>query len=194
MRVISGRFKGHHLVSFKADHIRPTTDRVKESLYNILQRDWSEAKVLDLFAGTGNLGIEALSRGAPVVTFVESHAVSLKILQENLQKLKIERNEYQLIRKDVFQYLKTVGQTPNFEKFDIVFADPPFTQKIAHDVLTAYAASGLWHPETVLAIESASTERLDDLYGEQIRIDAREFGDKILSFFQAKSVTEEHGK
>ncbi len=189
MRIISGKFKGHHLVNFKADHIRPTTDRVKESLFNILQRDWSEAIVLDLFAGTGNLGIEALSRGASPVTFVESHAVSLRILQENLQKLKVEKTNYQLVRKDVFQFFKVASQGADFRPFDIIFADPPFTQKLAHDVLTAYAASDLWHEQTILAIESASTERLDEVYGLQARSDARKFGDKILSFFQAKPAT-----
>ena len=80
MRIISGKYKSQQLHSFSADHIRPTTDRVKETLFNIIQNHLPGAYVLDLFAGTGNLGIEALSRGAEEVLFVENHSKSLEII------------------------------------------------------------------------------------------------------------------
>ena len=83
MRIISGKFKGRSLISFKASHIRPTTDRVKESLFNKIQGETEGARVLDLFAGTGSLGLEALSRGAAFVHFVDDSPVSLKILKQN---------------------------------------------------------------------------------------------------------------
>lgn len=106
MRIISGKYKGHPLVEFKADHIRPTTDRVKETLFNKLMFELEGTKVLDLFSGTGNLGIEALSRGAREVTFVEKHPKSLEILKKNLAKLKIPAVDYKIINMDVLSYLK----------------------------------------------------------------------------------------
>lgn len=185
MRIIGGRWKGHYLVSFKADHIRPTTDRVKETLFNILQMHIEGARVLDLFCGTGNLGIEALSRGAAHVTFVEKSNKSLKITRENLEKLKVPREEYDIVAKDVLSFLKNYDGEP----YDIIFADPPFTEKMAHEVMEAADGSKVFSPEpghTLLAIESAGRERMDDQYPNLERYNHREYGDKILSLFRKK--------
>src|ERR1700730_12083496 len=105
MRIISGKYKGHKLVSFQEGHIRPTTDRVKETLFNKLMGLTGEARVLDLFAGTGNLGIEAISRDAGHVDFVEENRKSLSILRENLNKLRITSG-FTVYPLDVFKYLK----------------------------------------------------------------------------------------
>ncbi len=178
MRVISGKFKGRQLVSFKADHIRPTTDRVKESLFNILMQDIDGARVLDLFAGTGSLSIEAYSRGAAYVECVESHSKSLKIIFENLRLLKIE-NEIKVVKSDVFNFIKKYNGDP----FDVILVDPPFTEKFSHSVLQELAKSKLFKPGTVIAIESAKKEHMEDLYDSLRLIDRRPFGDKILSLF-----------
>lgn len=178
MRIISGKYKGN-LTSFKADHIRPTTDRVKESQFNILMGHFEDARVLDLFAGTGNLGIEALSRGAREVVFVEKNPRSILIVRENLKKLKVTEPT-QVIQKDVLSYLKSYEGEP----FDVIFADPPFTQKMAHDVMLAMSTSRAFADHTVMTIESEARERMDDQYENLIRYDHREFGDKILSFFK----------
>ena len=102
MRIISGRFKGHRLVSFKADHIRPTTDHVKESLFNKWNQYIEGSTVLDLFCGTGNLGFEALSREARFVEFVDSNDKSLRILKENVKKLGIESG-FHVTKRDAIQ-------------------------------------------------------------------------------------------
>lgn len=182
MRIISGKFKGHHLVSFKAGHIRPTTDRVKETLFNKVMMEANIDQVLDLFCGTGNLGLEALSRGADQVIFVDDHKQSILITRQNLTKLKVESNAYKVIQKDVISFLKTYEG----EAFDLIFADPPFTKKMAHDVMLAASESQAFGPTTVLTIESELKERMDDEYGSVARYDKREFGDKILSFFRKK--------
>lgn len=187
MRIISGKFKGHHLVSFKANHIRPTTDRVKETLFNKIMFDLEGARVLDLFCGTGNLGLEALSRGARHVTFVDAHKQSLLITRENITKLKVDKSDYQVLQKDVLAYLKTYEGEP----FDIIFADPPFTQKMAHDVMLAAAGSAAFGDNTILTIESERKERMDEAYAPVVRYDVREFGDKILSFFHKTKESEE---
>ncbi len=181
MRIISGRFKGRRLVSFKADIIRPTTDRVKESMFNILQGHWEDARVLDLFSGTGNLGIEALSRGAAHVEMVEKNPKSLAIISENLNTLNIQK-EIRVHRKDVFAFIKTHQS----ESYDVIIIDPPFTEAISHDVMEAVSQSTLWAANTWIVIESSSHERLEGSYGPLVCVDTRDFGDKIMSIFQRK--------
>lgn len=179
MRIISGRFKGRQLVNFKADHIRPTTDRVKESIFNILMQSISGARVLDLFSGTGNLGIEALSRGARYVECVEGHKLSLKIIRENLQKLKIE-TEIRVVAQDVFKYLKSYRGEP----FQVIFIDPPFTESLAHACMEAIESSSVAGPGAIVVIESSRHERIDDEYGSFHLLDRRQFGDKSASFYR----------
>lgn len=182
MRIIAGRFKGRNLKSFEAPHIRPTTDRVKETLFNILQGQIEGARVLDLFAGTGNLSIEALSRGAAVVESVEKHPLSIKIIFENLTMIKIEK-EIKVHKQDVFLFMKKYEGEP----FDVIFIDPPFTESLADSLMTEIEKTKLFHPETVFAIESAKKEKLLEKYGRLEAIDTRLFGDKVLTLFKEKS-------
>jgi len=181
MRIISGKYKGHQLISFTAEHIRPTTDRVKETLFNIIQGDIPEAIVLDLFSGTGNLGIEALSREAKETTFVENHPKSLELIRKNIEKLKLTEL-YFIINKDVIEFLKT----PHSKKFDIILIDPPFTKQMADEVMLKLSQSFLFHENTIIAIESAKKEKLEQSYNSLCCIDQRHFGDKVLSFFRQK--------
>jgi len=184
MRVIAGRFRGRQLVSFQAGHIRPTTDRVKESIFNKLQMQTADARVLDLFSGTGNLSIEALSRGAAHVTAVELSKKSLQILKKNLDSLQIQKHEIEVIGDDVFRFLKRYEGPP----FDIILVDPPFTEKLADQVLGVISelAERLLHAETVLMIESSKHEVVQDHYQRLERFDVRDYGDKLVSYFQLK--------
>ncbi len=179
MRIISGKYRGHQLVAFKADHIRPTTDRVKETLFNKLMFRLEGARVADLFCGTGNLGIEALSRDAVHCTFVEKNPKSLAITRQNLEKLKVPSAEYRIISMDVLSYLKSYSG----EAFDVILADPPFTEKMAHAVLTAAAQGTAFGQNTVLAIESEQKERLDEVYDDIVQMDKKSYGDKFLTLF-----------
>lgn len=178
MRIIAGKYKGRKLVNFKAKQIRPTTDRVKETIFNLLMFHIEEARVLDLFSGTGNLGIEALSRGAQHVDCVEKSSSSLKVIKENLKTLKID-DEISLIGSDVLSYIKTFkGQA-----YDIVFVDPPFTQKMAHDVMECISESLIFDEQTKIVIESSRHERMDESYMKLKRTHFKSFGDKFLSIF-----------
>lgn len=186
MRIISGKYKGHPLVSFAADHIRPTTDRVKESLFNIWQGYLDGARVLDLFSGTGNLGLEALSRGAHSACFVDAHPKSIQILRQNIAKLKITE-EHEVVSQDVFRFLAKYQEPA----FDLIFIDPPFTEAIADEVMTALAKSSTFHADTKIAIESGRREKIGEDYGVLIRYDQRQFGDKFLSLFAVQAKAEE---
>ena len=178
MRVIAGRFKGHKLVSFDAEHLRPTTDRVKGSIFNKLQMVTPGAKFLDLFAGTGSLSIEALSREAGAVVSVENHSKSLQILRNNLNKLKIKAG-IEIQSLDVFKYLKRYEGPA----FDVVLADPPFTQKLADQVMLAITTSATIGPGSLVIIESGKHETIGDNYPPLVLDARKDYGDKLVSFF-----------
>lgn len=123
MRIIAGKFKGKKLKSLKGLKTRPTLDRVKESLFNIIQFEIEDKTVLDLFAGTGQLGIEALSRGAKFTDFIEADKNTFKILQENLKGLENCRAH----NLDCKVFLKNLQ---NSIKYDIIFIDPPYGEDL----------------------------------------------------------------
>lgn len=159
-------------------------DRVKETLFNKWMGYVEDAKTLDLFAGTGNLGLEALSRGAKHVTFVEKSAKSVDIIRKNIELLKIAKDEQVVITKDVFSFLKSYQG----EGFDIIFIDPPFTEKLADDVMTALASSQCFHQNTLIAIEAIKQEKIGAEYGGLICYDKQDYGDKSLSLFSKKAI------
>jgi len=181
MRVIAGKFKGRRLVSFEASHLRPTTDRVKGSIFNKLVGEIEGARVLDLFSGTGSLAIEALSRGAEHVTMVEKNPKSLRIMRQNLSELGIESG-FQIEPRDVFQFLTRYEGTP----FDLVLVDPPFTQELADQVLGGLGASRAVGPGSTVVIEAGRHEKLAEEYGPLARTDERDYGDKSVSFFTCR--------
>ncbi len=178
MRVIAGKFKGHKLVSFDAGHIRPTTDRVKESLFNKWSRYIEDATVLDLFCGTGSLGVEALSRGAEFVEFVDSNEKSLRILRENVKKIGLKEG-FHITKQDAIRFLET-----STLQFGLILIDPPFTKSMAHDVLTALSKSSVLVQGGLVAIESGTKERIEDDYSSLRLYDRKEFGDKTLSLYE----------
>lgn len=182
MRVVSGKYRGRILTSFQADHIRPTMDRVKETLFNKWMGYVEEARVLDLFSGTGSLGIEALSRGASFVDFVELNTKSIQIIKKNIELLKIQRTECFVHNKDVLLFLKKYEGNP----YNLILIDPPFTEKMAHRVMTALDQSSCFDEATLIAIESIKQERIDEQYENLYRYDFKDYGDKVLSFFKKK--------
>ncbi len=182
MRIISGKYKGRVLTSFDEAHIRPTMDRVKETLFNKWMSDVAEARVLDLFSGTGSLGLEALSRDAKHVTFVDKNLKSVQILKKNIELLKIDNSEYSILQKDVSIFLQNfVGNA-----FDLILIDPPFTEMMAHQVMEALKESSCFGETTLIAIESVKKEQMESEYGQLFRYDVKDYGDKVLSFFRKK--------
>lgn len=177
MRVISGKYGGRKLVSFSEDHIRPTTDRIKGVIFNRLQNFIQNARVIDLFAGTGSLGIEALSWGAREVLFVEKNPKSLNIIKKNLQSLAISES-FNIVKADVLKFLKS-----HQEQYDLILIDPPFTEKMADEVMIAVSQSLIFHKNTIIVIESSKHEKILDQY-LNLKLDERkDYGDKQLSFF-----------
>ncbi len=164
MRIVGGEFRGRKLLSPNSQNIRPTTDRIKESLFNVLVHNYPEylkqTRVLDLFAGTGALGIEALSRGAGFCQFVENSAEGVGILRKNLNKIGL--NERTSIVKSDATHLATIGsQTP----FNLVFADPPYSKGFGEKA-AACLISGQWlTAQAILVLEENPKNAPDQLPG-----------------------------
>ena len=129
MRVITGKARGVQLKTPDGLTTRPTTDRVKEALFSIIQFEIPTARVLDLFGGTGQLGIEALSRGAKSAVFVDAGEPACRLIKENLRRTKLEKDA-KVIRSDYLDYLKRCR-----ERFDIVFLDPPYAEVFLENAL-----------------------------------------------------------
>lgn len=121
IKIASGKSKGLNLISQKNDSLRPTKDRVKEALFNIIQFDIAGKNFLDLFGGTGQIGIEAFSRNAKNVTIVDNSSEAIKLIKSNVSKIKSPHENIKIVKSDALSFLKNTN-----EIFDIVFLDPPY--------------------------------------------------------------------
>ncbi|CUS47626.1 MAG: 16S rRNA (guanine(966)-N(2))-methyltransferase RsmD [Idiomarinaceae bacterium HL-53] len=148
IRVIGGRWRGRKLPVLDAEGLRPTTDRLKETVFNWIQFEITGAQVLDAFAGTGSLGIEALSRGAASAIFVENNRAAVNQLKTNLNTLKALQCEVQ--EMDTLRYL----QTQSTRQFDLVFIDPPFHQQLAQPTINALEANQWLTREALIYVET----------------------------------------
>ncbi|QLB18549.1 16S rRNA (guanine(966)-N(2))-methyltransferase RsmD [Mannheimia granulomatis] len=149
VRIIAGLWRGRKLPVLNAEGLRPTTDRVKETLFNWLMHDIAHARCLDCFAGSGSLGIEALSRQAQAVVFLEKFATAANQLKKNLQVLKSENGS--VMNVDTLQYL---AQKNSGAPFDIVFIDPPFHQDLVPQVLKLLIENQWLAENAILYIET----------------------------------------
>ncbi len=182
MRVISGSAKGRKLESVPGDAVRPITDRAKEALFSILGERVQGARVLDLFGGTGSVGIEALSRGAEHVTFVERYPPALKVIGHNLQKTNLAHRAY-VVRGDAFKYLRKQHIGP----FDIIYVAPPQYQGLWRKALEMIdARPELLTPsgEVIVQINPREYEALDLRHLE--RVDSRRYGSVQLDFYMLR--------
>ena len=155
-RVVTGKYKGAVLQAPSGDKTRPTTDKVKEALFSIIQTEIYDAKVLDLFSGTGQIGIEALSRGASEVICVDKAGQACAVIKSNFAKLHLEENNepIKLIKGSCEQVLINLGEEK--KKFDIIFMDPPYNQDLEKRVLMQLSGSSLCNEDTLIIVEASS--------------------------------------
>ena len=147
MRVIAGTARGRRLKELEGMDTRPTTDKVKESMFNILQFDLEGRRVLDLFAGTGQLGIECLSRGAASAVFVDRRADAVKLIRENLKVTELT-DRARVVSGDSMEYLKSVR-----EKFDLVLLDPPYAADLLENAIAHLARFDILAPHGIIVAE-----------------------------------------
>ncbi len=158
MRVIGGSRRGIKLNSPENDRIRPTLDRYKEDIFNIINVNIVGASFLDVFSGTGSIGIEAISRGASNVTFIENNSESINILESNLKKTKIIENNTIL----KYDYIRAIQLLEN-QQFDFIYLDPPFNNNIEMDVLTEISRAGILKEDGLIICESSVNTDFEDI-------------------------------
>ena len=178
MRVVGGRLRGRSLSGPKTQSIRPTADRLREALFNILVHGYGDpvsgARVLDLFAGTGALGIEAISRGAAFALFVDDRAEARALLRANVETLGLG-GVTRIFRRDATK----LGAAHPVEPFSLVFADPPYGQGLAEQALASARAGGWLAPDALVVVEEAASAAFKPPEGfeelERRRYDDTEF-------------------
>lgn len=179
MRVIAGRLKGRTLLSPTWTGLRPTSDRLRETLFNVLAPRTAGARVLDGFAGTGAVGIEALSRGASRVTFVESERRAQRLIEENLARCGIAE-AYGIIRAPLERSLDILRHSPSFVPFDIVFLDPPYDMSPESVLAGVDAVVG---DQTVVVLEHAKRRSAPLESGRLVQTRDLVSGDSALAFY-----------
>lgn len=177
MRIIAGKYKGRIFSPGKKFASRPTTDRAKEALFNILENryDFSGMKILDLFSGTGSMGYEFLSRNAAEVTFVDSDIKHIRFIKEVSEKLGIENMP--VIKNDALHFIKFTKS-----KYDIIFADPPFDAPFLKEIPAAVFNAGILNDEGILILEHPKSF---DFSKASNFSENRKYGKVNFSFFKA---------
>lgn len=183
MRIVAGRYRGVALAAPKSQDIRPTGDRVRESIFNILAHSiedftLEDARVLDLFAGTGALGLEALSRGAVYAHFVEDSADARGLIRRNIEALSA-MGITKIYRRDAIK----LGDIGTLRPFDLVFADPPYGKGLAEKAL-ASAAAGAWLTPGAIAIVEERADVALSIPDSFRLIDRRAYGDSAIHFLR----------
>ena len=186
MRVISGTARGARLTDLGDIEIRPTLDRVKESFFNQVGPILEGLSFLDLFAGTGSIGIEALSRGTDKVVFVEHNSQAQSLIFRNLEKCRMtldnQTERWELIKLDALRGLSVLRDKGSL--FDLVYVDPPFGENLYGSCLSKLSDSGILKEDAWVIVEHFHKTRLQKRYGKLKTFKDRRLGDSCLSFFK----------
>ena len=171
MKIISGKYKGRNIEGFMIDGTRPTMDRVKESLFAMIQNYINESNILDLFSGSGNLAIESLSEGAKSIT-LDSNYKAIKVINNNLKNIGIDNAK--VLNMDYKKAIETLK-----EKFDIIFLDPPYKTNYIEEAIKLITKYDILSNEGIIVCESDSLDRIiyDDNYKA---IKDKKYGDKYI--------------
>jgi 16S rRNA (guanine966-N2)-methyltransferase len=184
MRIVGGRLRGRTLAAPKTQAIRPTSDRLRESLFNILAHAYGDpvggARVLDLFAGTGALGLEAVSRGAAFCLFVDDGAEARALIRQNVEALGLGMVT-RVFRRDATK----LGAAHPVEPFGLVFLDPPYRKGLATPALVALRDGGWLEPEALVMVEEAADAELAAPAG-YAELERRTYDDTMIVFLRAE--------
>lgn len=184
LRIISGERGGRIIKSVEGINTRPTTDRTKESLFNILHNILSGSTVLDLFAGSGNLGLEALSRGSDYAVFVERNRKAVSIINENIKDLGYVHKS-NVIKEDAFKAVVKLSALNLV--FDIIFLDPPYKEELEVPIITCICENNILSNNGIVVLEHLTSNQQPDNIGFLIRYDLRKYGNTSISFYRRDS-------
>jgi 16S rRNA (guanine966-N2)-methyltransferase len=182
MRIVGGRLKGRSLHGPKSDSIRPTSDRLRESLFNILVHSYDDplpgARVIDLFAGTGAFGMEAISRGADFCQFVDDGAEARALIRANVESLGLG-GVTKLFRRDA----RRLGDAPPGPPYTLAFLDPPYDRGLAEPALASLARGGWLAPEALVVVEEAAAAVFESASGFDV-LERRDYGETAVVFLR----------
>lgn len=178
MKIIAGEYKGRKLTAPPDDRIRPTAGKVKEALFSLLMNDIAGSTVLDLFSGTGSLGLEALSRGAKKCIFADNSQRSLKITRENIEHCKAEERA-EIIAGHYRKVLATLD-----ERVDVIIMDPPYNKGIVDEAMELIAEGDVLNSEGVVLVEHHADEPVREAYGNLVKVKEKRYGTIFLSVFR----------
>jgi 16S rRNA (guanine966-N2)-methyltransferase len=182
MRIVGGEFRGRPLAAPRTDAIRPTTDRTREALFNVLAHGHPDrlegARVLDLFAGTGALGLEALSRGASYCVFIEESAEGRGLIRTNVEAFGLQ-GRTKIFRRDA----TSLGEAGTLQPFGLVFADPPYGKGLGEAALRSARAGGWLKPDALCIVEETASAAFDPGPGFSV-IDQRGYGETVIRLLE----------
>jgi 16S rRNA (guanine966-N2)-methyltransferase len=182
MRIIAGTARGRRLLAPRSEAIRPTADRVRESIFNVLGQSLSGQEVLDLFAGTGALALEALSRGAGGAVLVDSDREAIRLCKANAEGLGFV-DRVRILNSPVARAIKLLQREG--ARFDLIFADPPYAARELAQIVGAVEAAALFNPGGVFCVEHDKRKAAPAAAGRLSKIDERGFGDTVVSIYRA---------
>ena len=185
MRVITGKYRGRKLNTPEDYEIRPTTDKAKEALFSILTDEIYGSRVLDLFAGTGSLGIEALSRGARYCVFGDFSRKSIELIKSNLEHCHVEE-ETKVLAGDYRKILRNLADKVKDgleEPFDVIFLDPPYGRDLLDDAFRLIREGGILTKSGLIVAEHRKEERLPDNFYDFIKVKERRYGVVMLTIY-----------
>ncbi len=186
MRVIAGKYKGRKLNTLKNLKVRPTSDRVKESVFSIIRKKVTEANFLDLCAGSGNIGIEALSQGAKQATFLDEDPQSIRLIEQNLERCGLNRQnpQIQIMRSDASKGISILSK--HRMTYELIYFDPPYNSRIYKRCITQISDKRILETKGLLLIEHHHNTQLP-LDTGTLRCDRQNrYGEKRISFYRHK--------
>jgi 16S rRNA (guanine966-N2)-methyltransferase len=184
MRVTGGRAKGRRLTAFRGLDIRPTSDLIREAIFDLVGQDWKGAEVLDLFAGTGSLGIEALSRGASSALFIDSSQKSIDLVKKSLKRCGFEGRGF-TFRGDLARGLPQKA-FPREKKVDLVFIDPPYGKGLVPSVLVDLTRKEMLGVRSIVVVETRKNEVLPENVGALRLVKSKTYGDTKVHIFHCE--------
>jgi 16S rRNA (guanine(966)-N(2))-methyltransferase RsmD len=193
MRIIAGKYRSRILKSLKGSALRPTSDRLRETLFNVLAPSVAGSRFLDIFAGTGAVGIEALSRGAIESVFIENHAPAAVLIRRNLASLEIS-NGANILSLDALRALEKLAarHKPTDPHFDFVFLDPPYAEKDQYDRVLGFLGSAPFLADgSIVIAEHRRNFELPQRFGRLLQTRILRQGDAALSFFEHQAAEPE---
>jgi len=193
MRIIAGKYRSRILKSLKGNALRPTSDRLRETLFNVLGPNVTGSRFLDVFAGTGAVGIEAISRGALEVVFIENHIPAATLIRRNLASLEIQ-NGAQILLFDALRALEKLAarHKPTDPPFDFAFVDPPYAEKDQYDRVLGFLGSAPFlGPGSLVIAEHRRTFELPQRIGRLLQTRILRQGDAALSFFERQAADDD---